>query len=437
MTDSASHLFTKDLKLTPYWWDAAPRPNVPPRQLPKQVDVAIVGSGYAGLSAALTLSRNGRECAVLESHEPGFGASTRSAGHVARQLKWSYRQLVEKFGHEDARNYYREVAVAHDYVEHLIRSEQISCQFHVSHRFYSAHSVAAYERLARSVEPLSKDIDLEVELVPKSEQSKYVGSDAYFGGLIIRGTGMLQPALYHQGLLDRAVSSGVAVFGHTTVTDIQRQDQEWSVSTSNGRLRARDVLIATNGYTGPYGNHMRFLRRRVIPVRSYQCTTETLSAERLKQIIPSGIPVLSTHKVNYNLQITPDSSRLLFGGKAGRQYRSLQGIATTLLGYFQERFPAMRDVRISHIWDGQFAFTFDYLPHCGRHDGIYYVLGCCGTGIPMATYLGHKIGLKLLGKAEGATVFDNRSFPTVPFYKGDPWFLPAVANFYDLKDAIN
>ncbi|MFO0997725.1 MAG: FAD-binding oxidoreductase [Alphaproteobacteria bacterium] len=429
-------IFTGDFKEEPYWWDAAPRPAWPERALPSTVDVAVVGSGYTGLSAALTLARNGREPFVFEAGAIGEAASTRSAGHVGRQLKWSFSELVEKYGADTAAHLYREMGVAQDYLKSLIESEQIACQFYISNRYLAAHSPRAYEKLAKSVEPLRRDIGLETTMVPRAEQHKYVGSDGYYGGQVVHGTGMLHAALYHQGLLDRVVSSGVTIAPHARVTNVARDGDRFVVSTVRGRTVARNVILATNAHTGPEGTVMRHLRRRLIPVRTYAATTETLPKAQLDRIIPSGIPVIDTHKVVFHIQWSPDATRIIMGGKAGRDWGGIRGAASGLHAHFTALFPDLRGARLSHAWDGYFAFTFDYVPHIGVHEGVHYALGCCATGVPMGTYLGHKIALKVIGHKDAATVFDNRAFPTMPLYTGDPWFVPAVMSWYDAKDRL-
>lgn len=429
-------IFADDFKDQPFWWDAAPRPVWPERPLPSHVDVAIVGSGYTGLSAALTLARNGREPFVFEAGAVGEAASTRSAGHVGRQLKWNFGELVEKYGEASAARFYREMGVAQDYLKSLIEDEQIACQFYISNRYLAAHSARAYEKLAQSVEPLRRDIKLETTMVPRAEQHNYVGSDGYHGGQIVHGTGMLHAALYHQGLMERVISAGVPLAPHTRVTDIARDQSRFIVSTPRGRVVAKAVIVATNAHTGADGNVMRHFRKRLIPIKTYIAASEPLPKARLERIIPSGIPVIDTHKVVYHIQWTPDATRILIGGKAGREFGGVRGAAEALHAHFTALFPDLRGARLSHAWDGYFAFTFDYVPHIGVHEGVHYALGCCAAGVPMGTYLGHKVALKLIGHEDAATVFDNREFPTLPLYSGNPWFIPAVMSWYDAKDRL-
>ena len=101
-----------------------------------------------------------------------------------------------------------------------------------------------------------------------------------------------------------------------------------------------------------------------------------------------------------------------------------------------EVFPELADVKITHAWTGNVAFTFDHLPHIGVQDGVHYAAGCQGSGVAMATWLGHQVALKIAGAANEKFALDDLPFPTRPFYSGDPWFLPIVGNWYKLRDRI-
>lgn len=434
---SRPDIFSADFKEEPYWWMDAPLRSVEAAPLPARVDVAVVGSGYTGLSAALPLTRAGRSVLILEANTPGEGASTRNAGNVSRTLKWSFDGLVHRYGIDAATAYYREAALAIEHLDETIKSERIDCLFKRTGRYYAAHSPRAYEALAREVDVLFKRVGYKADMIPRGEQRAHVGSDVYFGGQVVHGPGYLHGALYHRGLIDRAVEAGVMIAGQTRVTGIQRTDLDFEVVTSRGRLRAVQVIVATNAYTGRDGPVFEYLRRRLIPVNSYACATEPVPAELIQSLVPGGRPVITSHKVVFHIQPTPDGKRLIIGGRAGRRDKDLRTTAAYLHNHFAERFPQFASVRLARCWDGYFAFTFDYLPHIGVQDGVHYAVGCCGTGIPMGSHLGRKLALRLLGKAaEAKTAFDGRDFPGMRFYNGEPWFLPTVMNYYDFRDSL-
>ena len=429
----SANVLAPGFKTDPYWWEAAPRPKTPEKPLPTKADVVIVGSGYTGISAALTLARNGRSVLVLDAEDPGYGASSRNAGYVGRTLWLKFEPLARKYGTDVGRELAGQAVEAHNYTINLIEKEQIHCYFNYCSRFIAAHTPRHYKKLAQNYEKLcAAGIEMDIEMVPRERQRSEIGSDRYYGGLLLHGTGSVHPGLYHLGLLDRAVSSGVDVHGRTKVTTITRDpDGRFRITTSRGSVRARDVVVATCGYSGP---ELKWFRRRILPIRLFQIATEPLPKATLDRLIPRGRTILDS-KINiYWIRRSPDDTRIILGGRTGMQEGGLAAKARALHGVMTEVFPDLKDTRITHCWDGQSGFTFDELPHIGGHDGVHYAMGYCGVGMPMGTYLGHKVGLKVLRRPEGKTPFDERPFPSRPYYWEKPWFLPFVIGYFNLVD---
>lgn len=428
-----SDVFAPGFKTDPYWWEAAPRPKMPERPLPTEADVVIVGSGYTGTSAALTLARNGRGALLLDAEDPGYGASSRNAGYVGRTLWYKFQPLIRKYGTDLAKQLAGQAVEAHNYTVKLIEKEQIRCFFDYCSRFIAAHTPSHYRKLSRDFEALrTAGLEMDIEMVPREKQRGEIGSDRYHGGMVLHGSGSVHPGLYHLGLLDRAVASGVDVHGRTKVTSITR-DREggYSVVTSRGLVRARDVIVATCGYTGP---EMTWFQRRILPIRLFQIATEPLPKATLDQLIPGGRTIIDS-KINiYWIRRSPDDTRIILGGRTGIEEGGLVGKARALHAVMTEVFPDMKGVKITHCWEGQTGFTFDELPHIGVHDGIYYAMGYCGVGLPMGTYLGHVAGLKVLGNPEGRTPFDGQQFPTRSYYRNKPWFLPILITYFNSID---
>ena len=144
-----------------------------------------------------------------------------------------------------------------------------------------------------------------------------------------------------------------------------------------------------------------------------------------------------TCKVVYYYRASPDRSRILFGGRVSSSETDPTKSAPLLRADLCRLFPELTDIRLSHSWMGFVAYTFDTLAHIGKHKGIHYAMGYCGSGVSMASYFGMRTGYKVLGLAEGQAEVDNISFPTRPFYTGKPWFLPAAVAYYRYKDRIN
>ena len=426
-------LFADDFKDEPYWWRAAPRPDEAPAPVPERADVAVVGSGFTGLSAALTLARGGRDVVVLEAGPAGFGASSRNAGFVGKTLKHSFGSLLQSKGERYARAVYRELQEAFDTVVGLIEREQISCHYEQCGRYMAANSPRHYETMARELALKRKYLGDDGEMVPRAEQHRELGSDIYHGGGLLPGLGGLHPGLYHLGLLERVRSAGARVLGHTPVSVGRRESDHFVLSTARGELRARDVVVATNGYTG---RATPWLQRRAVPFRGFMIATEELPEEALARILPKG---RTMHDFNNNLAYlrrAPDSPRLLFGGLTGTMTDDLRMMAGRLHAKLCSNLPDLAGVRISRAWNGYCAGTFDLFPHLGTQDGVHYALGYCFAGVPMGTYLGHKLGLRVLGAPEAQTIFADRPFPAKWWYRGTTWFLPAYMAIYDTRDRL-
>ncbi len=428
----AGTVVTPDFKSTPYWWEAAPRPNLPQAPLPKTTEVAVIGSGFTGLSAALTLARAGRQVHVFEAEDAGHGASTRNSGFIGSALRSKFSPLIERYGLAQATAMAKEAVAAHRYLVSLLEREQIACHFVYCGRLVPAHTPEAYEWLGHEFDLLNTHVGLEGTMVPRSAQHREIGSDLYHGALVTNLNGSLHPGLYHAGLLDRAQLSGAVVHARTPVQDILREAQaRFRIATPRGTVIANHVLMASNGYTG---FAKPWFRDRVIPVHAGVMVSEPLAPERLKRALPTGRTMIDTKLNPYSARPSPDGTRIQFAAARGLLVTDHKAKAAEMHSAFREVFPDLADVRVAFCWTGQMGFTFDELPHFGTHDGVHYAMGYCGTGVPMSTWLGHKLAQKVLDDREAKTAFDGREFPKRFFYRGWPWFLPLVVNWYRLQD---
>jgi len=423
------------LKQTPYWWEAAPREAPDHAPLPAAADVVVVGAGYAGLSAALTLARAGREVLVLDAEAPGFGGSSRSGGMVGHGHRLSYSALIAKYGKPKAQALIREGMASLDFATSLIEREGIDARFRRVGRFRGAATPADYEVQAREADLLQRDLGLPVEVVPRAEQHREIASNLYHGGVLFPAHGGLHPALFHQGLLRVARAAGARVVGHTPALSITREGAGHVVRTARGEIRAGEVLVATNGYSA--ARPAAAVARRVVALPSFMIATERLGPNRVGALVPNGRMLVETAATHLYFRPSPDGERLVLGGRAALHPLALQEAATRLGGHLQRVFPDLGTLRLDHVWTGFVAMTRSDLPGIGQDaEGRWYTLGCNGSGVALMPYLGHKVALKMLGDAEGATAFDDIPTGSTPFLFARPLIRRALSAWWRAKDAL-
>lgn len=420
-----------EIKQTPYWHEhLGALPPLRP-QPPAEADVAIVGAGYTGLSAAITTARGGRSTVVVESADPGHGCSSRNGGQISTSVKPSLERLTAKFGEDRARAIRGEGVNALSWIGDFIAAEGLDCAFRRVGRFHAAHTPLHYEMLARDAEKLRRQEGIESFAVPRGEQRAYLGTDAYFGGVVFPRHCSIDPGRFHRELLRLALAAGADVVGHCQVTRIERAGTGFRIETTKGVITARDVIIATNGYTT---RTTPWLQRRVIPIGSYIIATEELPEATIDTLFPRDHIASDTCKVVYYYRASPDRRRVLFGGRVSASETTPLESAERLRRDMCRIFPDLEGIALSHAWNGTVAYSFDEMAHTGMHEGAHYAMGYCGSGVSMAPYLGMRAGQKALGLREGRTAFDGLPFPTRPFYRGKPWFLPAAVAWYRWHD---
>ena len=430
----SNDIFTSDYKLTPYWWDETPRPVFENFALPAGADVVIIGAGYTGVSAALELTRAGRDVVVIDAEDAGWGCSSRNGGMISTSIKPSFEQLARRHGERSALNILAEGHASLSWIKDFVASEKIDCDFRVSGKFLAAHNSASFEKAASLLSHQPKGLEVKGHVVPRSEQHREIGTDAYYGGVVFEDHASTDPAKLHQGLLERAISAGAYVLPNCLVLGIENQANEHLITTVKGTIRARDVIVATNGYTK---SASPWHRRRVIPIGSYMIATEPLPCALMDRLMPTHRTIGDTRRVIYYYRPSEDRSRIIFGGRVtGGETNTLQS-GPLLYRDLVQLFPDLVGYKVSHTWMGFVGYTFDDLAHVGKHQGIYYALGYCGSGVAMSNYLGTKVAQQLLGKNEGKTAFDGLSFQTRPLYTGNPWFLSASVEYFRMRDRLN
>ena len=421
---------------TPLWTDQFPRPdNLVTSDNPRSnVDIAIIGSGYTGLCAARILRKNGASVTVFERNTIGWGASSRNGGMATPGLKQGIQKIYKMYGSKLAHEFWKASVDAIDLIEEIVNEHSIDCDWQRNGHASLATKPSHAPRLKQYGSWLEKKFGHVQNYIPVNQIRDEIGSDAYYGALTDEISGGLHASKYVYGLATTVSNLGVQLCEQTDVLDIEKNDSNYfRLITSKGDVRAKKVIIATNGYTDRLVPRLKPL---IFPVGSYIVVTEPLS-EDLQNIISPKKRMYYDSKwfLNY-FRLTPDG-RMLWGGRNDLSTDlDLDDSAKRLTKELYSILPDLRDIPITHTWTGKLGITFDLMPHIGEKNGIYYAFGYGGHGLSIATYLGTEIGLLLSGKKDRSP-FMEISHQTMFFYRNRPWFIPFAARYFRFLDWVS
>jgi glycine/D-amino acid oxidase-like deaminating enzyme len=419
-----------------YWEeDGGPSPPPSAEPLPARVDVAVVGGGYTGLSAALRLARGGARVLVVDKETIGGGASSRNGGQVLTGLKPGASTLLARYGESRARALFALSLEAISFLEALLAEESIDCDYRRAGHLEAAFKPAHFERFRREQDVLARVFDHPVRLVPRAEQRSELGSDLYHGLLVDERSGALHPRRYVRGLADAAERAGARLFSGAPALTIRWAPGRCEITTPRGLVSSGEVIVATNGYTD---GAVPALRRRIVPVGSFIVATERLSPELAARLLPRRRVAFDSKHFLFYFRLSADD-RLIFGGRA--QFTpstpsSTRKSAAILRRGLVRVFPELLAVDIDFAWSGNIGVTTDLLPRTGRIEGLHYAMGYAGHGVALATYLGARVADHVLGRGSLGPLAEL-PFRPIPLYEGRPWFLPAVGMWYKLLDWIH
>ncbi len=425
------------MKLIPYWQDTAPDfLGTVKGPLEGDYDVAVVGGGFTGLSAAIALARKGASVTLLEADRLGGCASGRNGGMCNNGFAQDYAGMVGKLGAETSLRLYQSFNSAVDTVERLIREESIDCNFQRVGKLKMAAKPAHYDKLARSHALMVEGADPEARLVSRADMASEVGTDRYFGGLIFPRSAQMHMGKYVHGLATAAARHGARLHDNCPVNGIKRLNgQTHRLTTPRGSVSAKQVLLATGtSAIGP----LSWFRRRIVPVGAFLIVTEPLSKDQLDALVPGRRNATDTRNFVSYFRVTPDN-RLLFGGRArfaGSNASSDVKSGTILQRSMIEIFPSLANTRIDYCWGGMVDMTADRLPRAGEREGLFYSMGYSGHGTQMATHMG-QIMAQVMDGNTSVNPWGDFEWPAIPGHFGPTWFLPFVGAYYKLQDYLH
>ncbi|GGG81846.1 oxidoreductase [Salipiger pallidus] len=385
------------------WWaQTVPAEDWPRLEGDRHAEVAIIGGGFTGLSAALHLAQDGVDTVLLEAEHPGYGASGRNGGFCCLGgAKASGRRIRNAWGQEGLTEWRRAEKAAVDSVASLLDSHQIDADRHSEGETLIAHSSRAFTRLRQEAGEIEAEYGVTPRLVDMEGMAAEGLSGPFFGAMTIPLGFALNPRKYHAGLGRAALAAGAALHGHSPVTSMTRNGR-WQLTTPHGTVTADRVILATNGYSSE--DLPPWLRARYLPVQSSVIVTEPLTPEmQARQGWTSRQMAYDTRTLLHYFRLMPDN-RFLFGMRGGLTAtpRATRAISARIRADFQAMFPGWCDVRIDHEWAGLVCLMPDLVPFAGAvpdHDGLFAGMGYHGNGVAMGSHTGVILADLVQGKA--------------------------------------
>jgi gamma-glutamylputrescine oxidase len=419
------------------WVDTA----TPLREFPRlggdvQADVVIVGGGYTGLSTAHHLAASGMEPLVLEAHWPGWGASGRNGGVVTAKFRPSFPAIAAASGRDVARRMYEIAHEAVDTVGELVETFRIeSAAFTRTGQVKAAHNRETLQYAVAEAEWLEAELgDSTMSVMSADEVREETGSTAFVGGVRNAGSGGIHPLNYLHGLAEGVAAQGIKIYSRSPVLRLGREGSGILAETPGGTVRARQAVIATNGYSD-LTDATRSFQRTLIPFRSAIIATGPLSANLAASVMPTRRTYSETKRMMRWFRMVDD--RVIFGGRGafGKQESpaAFRALHKAMVGIF----PQLADVRLAYRWSGLVAMTLDALPHVGRiDDRVLFAMGYNGAGVAMSTLMGRYLAAFARGESPDVGLLDASRLRRVPFYPLREPAVRLVAGWYQLLDAM-
>ncbi|MEP1229048.1 MAG: FAD-binding oxidoreductase [Litorimonas sp.] len=396
-------------------------------------DVAIVGAGLSGLSAALQLSKRGHNVALLDAHRVGWGASGRNGGQISGDQRLEQKELEKLVGKEDARKLWKVAQDSLAYIHTLAREHNIDYEFqpgiiHADHKKRLVPHSQAY------VDFMKENYGCEhLSFLNQSQMRELVGSKAYYGGSIDSQAGSIHPLKFAFGLARACRENGVRIFEKSEVLDITKGTKP-VLKTANGSVTCSHLILACNGYLGTLDKPTA---KRVMPINNYIIATEPLSEDAANDLIRNNAAVADSKFVINYFRLSKDR-RLLFGGRESYRYRFPKDIKSFVRTAMLSIYPQLEDTKIDYGWGGTLSITMSRMPYIKRMGGnVMTISGYSGHGVAMSTFAGKMAADAIDGTASAFDVMARIPDQKIPGGLALRVPLLSLAMFYySLRDKI-
>lgn len=395
---------------------AQPSPALQSLEGDRQCDVVIIGAGYTGLAAAHHIALSGREPLIVEANTLAWGASGRNGGVVSPKFRVGFPTLMNRFGRETALQMYRTGYAAVDSVVEMVQTLGLTeARLHMGGHIAAAHNVHALGGLESTASWIKRETGGASSVMISAEQVREAtGSTLFSGGLLTPKAGGIHPLNYARGIAQSLVERNIKLYINSPAEHVRHEGERVIVQTPQGRVSARQVIYATNGYSDQT-RATDTLHRRLIPFRSAIIATAPLPAEVLAQIMPGGQVCGDTKRMLRWFRVVGD--RLIFGGRGAFGKSDSDSAFRALQHSMGDVFPVLRDYPIDFRWSGLVAMTLDYLPHAGQLDArSFYAIGYNGGGVAMSTYMGGKLSAMTAGEKVDLGLLAGDNFNPIPLH---------------------
>ncbi|WP_162820696.1 NAD(P)/FAD-dependent oxidoreductase [Microvirga calopogonii] len=422
-----------DLPQTVYGLTAPAAPRTEPLRGARAVDVAVIGAGFTGLSAALHAAEAGARVMVLEANEIGWGASGRNFGQVVPYLRHEASHALRYFGPVYGERLVTAAASGPDLVFSLIDRLGIECQANRKGLIIAGHTPAAVRALARRSEFWDRR-GVSLPLLNPSQTAELIGGGNYPGALLESRGGTINPLAYARGLAAAAVANGAIIHTRSRVTRISREPGDWRLATTEGNVMAGTVLIGTNAYTDSLWPG---LQRSIVPMRTYQLVSHPLSENLRRSILPGEQALTDTRRMASGVRRHPDGRLQVTAD--GPRFSALETPAVAAaVRRLETLFPQLGRVEWEFAWSGWLALTPEEYPRLHElASGVFAALGYSGRGIALGTVLGRELARRAMGASPDSLVLPFTAPRTLGFPTLNEVAVKTVIGYKRLLDAID
>ena len=421
----------------PSLWRAVTPELAPLPSLEGSVDteVVIVGAGFTGLSTALHLRNAGVDVVVIEAQEPGWGASGRNNGQVIPTMSRADPELLIKMHGEAGERFVALIRDSASILFDLVRSHDLKVEAEQTGWIQPAHSIGRMKIAERRVREWSK-YGAPVELLTAERVQRMTGSDIWAGGFWNPTGGHINPLALSRELARAVVERKGRIYSRSPAMQYQRKNDFWVVDTARGQVKARALVLATNAYTGEFSKTLApEIAQELVPVLSWQMSTQPLSGNVRRSIIPGRQAVSDTHGELYFGRFDA-RHRLVTGGALALPYKRAERLKPFIAARLQRIFPQIGDIAFDHVWNGYVGMTRDYTPRVHKlGPNAYAWAGCNGRGVALSIALGRELAAAVQGIAEETLALPFSSPAPLPMHRVIRRIAPLMLLEYRRRDA--